>query len=66
LVFADAAHLGAQVGRRQVDRDAVWLEQSHESVDDLHAHALLHREPAAKTRTNRVSFEMPMISSCGT
>jgi len=28
-----------------MDGDAVGLEQAHERVDDLHAHALLHREP---------------------
>src|SRR6266480_7792176 len=48
LVLADATHLRAQVGGRQVDGDAVWLEQAHERLDDLHAHALLHREPAGE------------------
>src|ERR1700682_6727555 len=45
LGIPDAAHLGAEMGRFEVDSDAVGLQDARKRLRDLPTHPLLDREP---------------------
>src|SRR5712691_3984661 len=45
LGFADAAHLGAEMNRLEVDGDAMGLQDAGEGLRNLSTHALLDGEP---------------------
>jgi hypothetical protein len=66
LGLANAAHLGAEVNRLEVDGDAVSLQDARKSLGDLAAEPFLDGKRRAKRRTSRVSLEMPMMCSWAT
>jgi len=62
LGFADAAHLGAQVHRFQIQGYPVCLEDARQRVPIRSCTV----KRLAKSRTNRVSLEIPMMCSWAT